>query len=224
MQDCAKQTMNFAMNAVKAGMSLAGLRMLCENKLLSMGADSFWYWDVGAFIFSGDETSLSVSGREYSVSDKVIMPNDIITIDLSPQRNNYWGDYARTLIIENGTVIQDERHIKNQEWKNGIYTERLLHNTMVRFVNADTTFEELYFYINDQITSRNYINLDFAGNLGHTIESNKADRIYIEKGNTRKLSDFGMFTFEPHIGMPGSVFGYKMENIYYFDSNTLHIL
>lgn len=33
--------------------------------MLSHGADSFWYWDVGAFVFAGDKTAVSVSGREY---------------------------------------------------------------------------------------------------------------------------------------------------------------
>ena len=27
-------------------------------------ADSFWYWDVGAFVFAGDETTVSVSGKQ----------------------------------------------------------------------------------------------------------------------------------------------------------------
>ena len=31
--------------------------------MLELGADSFWYWNVGALVFSGKETTLSVSGR-----------------------------------------------------------------------------------------------------------------------------------------------------------------
>ena|GEM_PF-6146651 len=31
---------------------------------------------------------------------RVIGNNDIITIDLSPQVANIWGDYARTIIVE----------------------------------------------------------------------------------------------------------------------------
>ena len=37
-----------------------------------MGADSFWYWDIGAFVFAGDETCVSVSGKKYATSDKKI--------------------------------------------------------------------------------------------------------------------------------------------------------
>ena len=66
---------------------------------MELGADSFWYWDVGAYVFAGDETTLSVSGKEYTTSTRVIAENDIITIDLSPQNGDTWGDYARTIII-----------------------------------------------------------------------------------------------------------------------------
>ena len=64
------------------------IRKLCEEKMLELGADSFWYWDVGAFIFSGDETNVSISGKHYVTANKTIQNNDIITIDLSPQNNN----------------------------------------------------------------------------------------------------------------------------------------
>ena len=40
------------------------------------------YWNIGAFVFFGDETTVSVSGKEYSTSDRVIGANDIITIDM----------------------------------------------------------------------------------------------------------------------------------------------
>ena len=60
------------------GINLLEIRKLCEEKLLESGADSFWYWDVGAFVFSGDETTVSISGKQYVTSDKEIENNDII--------------------------------------------------------------------------------------------------------------------------------------------------
>lgn len=85
-------------------MNLFEIRKLCEDKLLELGADSFWFWNVGAFVFAGDETTVSVSGKQYVTSDRVIDSNDIITIDLSPQVDNIWGDYARTVIVESGRL------------------------------------------------------------------------------------------------------------------------
>ena len=115
LQRIAKETISYIKAIIKPNMKLLDVRRLCEEKMLSLGADSFWYWDVGAFIFSGDETTVSISGREYITSDRVIRNNDIITIDLSPQNNNIWGDYARTIIIENGEVVDRIDKIQNNE-------------------------------------------------------------------------------------------------------------
>ncbi len=49
----------------------------------------------------------------------------------------------------------------------------------------------------------------------------KDDRVYIEKGNNTKLGDVGYFTFEPHISVDGSKYGFKREDIYYFDNEVL---
>ena len=221
IQLAAKQTIEYISKVVKPGMTLRALRKACEEKLLELGADSFWYWDVGAFVFAGDETTISVSGREYITSDRVIENNDIITIDLSPQIGNIWGDYARTIIVENGKVVGSVELIENQEWKSGLQMEDKLHAELVRFVTKETTFEELYDHMNRFIVENGFVNLDFMGNLGHSIVKNKEDRVYIEKGNQRKLGNINYFTFEPHIAFPDSKYGYKKENIYYFDGDRM---
>ena len=205
---------------IKPGMKLLDIRKLCEQKMLELGADSFWYWDVGAFVFAGDETTVSVSGKQYVTSDRIINENDIVTIDLSPQNDNIWGDYARTIILENGVVV-DKADVNNVEWRNGLQMEDGLHKEVLEFANIETTFEELYYHINEIITENGFINLDFMGNLGHSIVKNKGDRVYIEKGNKQKLSDVDYFTFEPHISIPRSKYGYKKENIYYFEDSKL---
>lgn len=63
------------------GMSLLKVRSIYEKFMLENCADSFWYWNVGAFVFSGDETTVSVSGRHYQTSERIIGNNDI---------NNYY--------------------------------------------------------------------------------------------------------------------------------------
>ena len=223
VQNIAKKTIEFIKDNIQAGMTLVEVRHLCETKMLELGADSFWYWDVGAFVFAGDETTLSVSGKEYITSERVIAENDIITIDLSPQNGDVWGDYARTIIIENGKVVEND-NVSNAEWKNGLLMEEYLHEVMCKFVTPQTTFEDLYYYINGIIEEKGYINLDFMGNLGHSIVRQKSDRVYIEKGNHITLGDVSYFTFEPHISVPDSKYGYKRENIYYFDNGEIKVL
>ena len=220
-QSIAKQTIEYIKKNIRPNQNLREIRELCEEKLLGLGADVFWYWDVGAFVFAGDETTVSVSGKQYVTSDKIIENNDIITIDLSPQVGNIWGDYARTIIVENGEVVDDIELIQNQEWKGGLQMEEKLHTELFRFVTKETTFEELYYHMNEFIVENGFVNLDFMGNLGHSIVKVKSDRIYIEKGNKAKLGAVNYFTFEPHIAFPDSKYGYKKENIYYFDETGL---
>ena len=221
MQNLNRVAVKHVADTIKTGMSLPYIKKLCEDYLLENGADSFWYWDVGAFIFSGDETALSVSGKEYQVADRIIQKNDIITIDLSPQRNSIWGDYARTLVFENGILCDKTDKIRNNEWRSGLQMEEYLHKTLIDVATPDMTFEELYYLMNDVIVKKGFLNLDFLGNLGHSIVKNKNDRIYTEKGNHQRLSDVKMFTFEPHISLPDSKYGYKREDIYYFDYGKL---
>ncbi len=221
VQQIAKQTMHDIRQVIKPGMRLTQVRQLCEEKMLALGADSFWYWDVGAFCFAGEDTTVSVSGKNYQTSDRRIQENDIITIDLSPQCGQIWGDYARTIILEKGQVTDEISTIKNAEWKAGLQMEDLLHAELKRFATPDTSFEELYYHINEMIRQNGFENLDFMGNLGHSIVQRKGDRIYIEKGNTAKLSAVSLFTFEPHICRNGGKYGYKKENIYYWEDGTL---
>ena len=75
--------------------------------------------------------------------------------------------------------------------------------------------------MNGVIEEKGFINLDFMGNLGHSIVRQKDDRIYIENGNHTCLGEVVFFTFEPHISVEGSKYGYKMENIYYFENGQL---
>ena len=220
VQVLAKETMDALSREIRPGMTLRDVRRFCEEKMLSLGADSFWYWDVGAFVFAGEETAVSVSGREYKTSDRVIHADDIVTVDLSPQIGNIWGDYARTLILQDGVCILPEA-VRNPEWKQGLLLERALHEEFCRFAAPETTFEAVYTHMNLVIEEAGFVNLDFAGNLGHSIVRRKEDRVYTEKGNALPLGAVEYFTFEPHIARPGSVFGYKREDIYYFKDGVL---
>ncbi|MDE6472643.1 MAG: aminopeptidase P family protein [Clostridia bacterium] len=223
VQQIAKLTMTIIKSEIKVGMTLQELRQLAERKMKELGATSFWYWNIGAFIFSGRQTTLSVSGKRYRTAKQCIKEDDIITIDLSPQINNVWGDYARTIIIENGVVINHIDKISNSEWRNGLLMEEKLHSELLKSATPNTTFEQLHEYMNEIIIDNGYINLDFAGNLGHSIVTNKRDRIYIEKGNNAKLGSVEYFTFEPHIAVRSEScnYGFKKENIYYFNKGKL---
>lgn len=94
IQNIAKRTIQYIKTQIYPGQSLAEIRALCENKMKALGSDSFWYYNIGAFVFSGRDTTVSISGRKYKTPPRMIQNNDIITIDLSSQRRHIWGDYA----------------------------------------------------------------------------------------------------------------------------------
>ena len=159
MQNLNRAAVKYVADTMKTGMSLPYIKKLCEDYLLENGADSFWYWDVGAFIFAGDETALSVSGKDYQAADRIIQKDDIITIDLSPQRNNIWGDYARTLVFEDGVLCDEIEKIKRDEWRNGLQMEEYLHQALIDAGTPDMTFEELYYYMNELIVTQKSYNM-----------------------------------------------------------------
>jgi hypothetical protein len=53
--------------------------------------------------------------------------------------------------LENGKVVDDTELIQNQEWKSGLQMEEKLHAELVSFVTRETTFEELYYHMNEFI-------------------------------------------------------------------------
>lgn len=76
IQGIAKQTIADIKEEIKPDMQLKEIRKMCEDKMLALGADSFWYYNIGALCFCGDKTKLSVSGTRYRTVDKIINTND----------------------------------------------------------------------------------------------------------------------------------------------------
>lgn len=86
-------------------------------------------------------------------------------------------------------------------------------------VRPDMTFHELHAWANQRIQSSGFENLDFLGNVGHSIATRREDRLYIEENNHRKLGEVPFFTFEPHIREIGGRWGFKHENIFFFNES-----
>lgn len=187
---------------------------LAKQLLLKQGVSETWYYDVPAFVLLGSRSCLSISGKNYTPAKEKVGTTNLVTVDLSPCLGLYWGDCARSYCIENGQLT---RAPLNEEFINGIKVESYLHQKMIEFVNPETTFNELFTFGNELITQQGFENLDFLGNLGHSIEQDRNLRRYIDANCQEKLGDVPLFTFEPHIRQKGKNWGFKHENIYYFD-------
>ena len=223
VQAIAKETIEFLKSFVEEGISAKEIKNAAEKFMSEKGVNLFWYYDIGAFVFVGEETTISISGRQYQVSDTKVQNNDLVTVDLSPEIDGFWGDFARSFIVENGKVIEPELS-RLPEIVRGIEAEKQLHEQFQSIINQNTKFEEAYTKMNSFIDELGFENLDFNKNLGHSIVKNKDNRIYIEAGNKATFKDVDLFTFEPHIRKKKSKYGFKHENIYYFKNSKLKVL
>lgn len=187
----------------------------CIVLLKNNAINETWYYDCSALVLLGKNSCKSVSGRDYIPdSENKVGVKNLITIDLSPTLNGFWGDCARSYVFENGKVNPINC---SEEFSSGMDFINKLHQDLLLKASLDMTFNELYQIFNKEIVESGFINLDFNGNLGHSIEENLSDRVYIEAGNKRLLSDVSMFTFEPHIKRKQDNWGFKLENIYFFN-------
>ncbi len=184
--------------------------------LAAHGLTETWYYDCPALVLLGSRSCVSLSGKDYWPNDDPVGHFNVVTVDLSPMRRGLWGDCARTFPIENGRVTFEPLV---DEFRVGLEAQALLHHSMQDFVTPTTTFGELFSFSNAQIARLGFENLDFLGNLGHSIASTRGERCYIQVGNDLALGAVPFFTFEPHVRQVNGRWGFKHEEIYYFASD-----
>ncbi len=220
-QQIAREALDELSDIICFGMSEAEIEKLACEKMIRKGSGPFWYHGVGALVLLGDRSMLSISARDYAPDpNSRLKQRDIVTIDCSPTYEGEWGDYARTFFLENGRVVCEEE-ISDPDFRKGLAAELELHRMLKEELSVDMTYEEAYFALSKRIKELGFINLDFHGNLGHSIETDERERICLEAGNKKTFREYGKpFTLEPHICLKGGSFGYKRENIYYIQEDS----
>ena len=108
VQDIALRVLRDIVPFIKPGNRECSVVDVCTQLLEQYGAKDCWYHDVPALVLVGERTTLSVSGTNYQPSDVVIRVNDLVTIDLSPMVNDFWG-IAPAPISQNPVVLN---HLK----------------------------------------------------------------------------------------------------------------
>ncbi|MCW7459230.1 aminopeptidase P family protein [Leptospira bandrabouensis] len=211
VQNIAKRTIEHVQLETKEGMSELDIKMLAESFMKANGIHGFWYYNIGAFVLTGNRSLLSISGKEYVPSKVKVKNGDVVTIDLSPVLNNTWGDYARTFCLGNS----------NNDINEALYFIKKLHYKFIEIYNPNLTISTIHKEIYNTIHSNNFKSLDFRNNFGHTIEEDITQRKWFDSNNNNNFSTFKFFTFEPHIKKVGANYGIKHENIYYFDGTKL---
>ncbi|GAA4427645.1 M24 family metallopeptidase [Bremerella cremea] len=192
-----------------------------QQMLADRGITETWYYDCPALVLIGTRSCLSISGRNYVPADEPLGNFNLVTIDLSPCREGIWGDCARSFYFENSHAVREP---EDTEFRQGKEALAILHARLQQFAKPDMSFDDLWRFMKDEIQELRFVELDFLSNYGHTIETNLAARSYIEEGNARSLRSVNLFTFEPHIRPAEGRWGFKHEEIYYFDGKVLCVL
>ncbi len=220
-QRLARTVLEKIASSIAPGITERQLAAECEQMLRDGGADSFWYHGIGALVLVGERTLLSVAGSQYQPTDTAVQENDLVTIDLSPEIDGCWGDCARSFVVPAEGLPEFAASVELGE---GIAAEQYLHSKLIEISAAEVSFEQLWRTLNGEIEAMGYENLDFMGNLGHTIERHIDQRRYIESGCSVTVGDVGLFTFEPHIRAKTSCWGFKYEDIYHLEGDRLSLL
>jgi Xaa-Pro aminopeptidase len=186
-----------------------------QEGLLRHGIRETWYYDCPALVLLGSRSCASPPGRTYAPARERVGATNLVTIDLSPSCDGYWGDCARSFFVEDGRVTSAAQL---PDFVAGARFLNQLHAAMRLFVTRETTFHDLALWTTRHIEEAGFVNLDFRRNVGHSIASRREDRLYLKEGSHRPLGDVDFFTFEPHVSVPGRPWGFKHEDIFYFDA------
>jgi len=193
----------------------ASIARKAYEALCDRGCGETWYYDCPALVLLGTRSCLSISGRDYVPALEAVGQMNLVTVDLSPVCNGYWGDCARSFFVEQGHIVTSPAL---PDFAIGKLFLEALHDDVMRFINPGTTFDDLFEWTNSRISRAGFENLDFARNVGHSIATRREDRQYVVAGNHEKLADVPFFTFEPHVRASGHRWGFKHENILFFNS------
>ncbi|MES2069558.1 MAG: M24 family metallopeptidase [Pseudomonadota bacterium] len=182
------------------------------------GYPDTWYYDCPALVLLGSRSCVSVSGKDYRPSEETVGLSNLITIDLSPTHKEYWGDCARSLVVENGKVTDTPQSL---EFKNGLRFLHQMHTQMLTIVRPHTSFGQLFDWTNMRIRQGGFVNLDYRNNVGHSIATSREARQYIQANNAVQLGEVPFFSYEPFVRLKGGKWGFKHEGIFYFNQAGL---
>ena len=215
VQDAAKAVLRELAEDIGPDDTEQSIATRAATLLERRGIAETWYHDCPALVLLGSRSCTSVSGRDYRPALEPVGQTNLVTIDLSPMQAGKWGDCARSFPIEQGRVTFSPT---TPALVAGMAFLPRLHASMREFVRPTTTFHELASWAQRELDVAGFVNLDFRGNVGHSIATRREDRLYIEAGNHHALGEVDFFTFEPHVRTKQGPWGFKHENIYCFDA------
>jgi Xaa-Pro aminopeptidase len=214
VQDAAKAVLREIAESIGPDDTEQSIAARAVGALSARGIRETWYHNCPALVLLGSRSCTSVSGRDYRPASEPVGQTNLITVDLSPSQQGRWGDCARSFPVEDGRVRFTPR---TPSFVAGLSFLQRLHSSMRAFVTPGTSFHDLAIWTAQQLDASGFVNLDFRGNVGHSIAARREDRLYLEPGNHRPLGAVDFFTFEPHVRAIDGAWGFKHEDIFFFD-------
>lgn len=214
IQDAAKKVLRELPSQLSIHDTEASIASKAVTMLAELDYHETWYYDCPAQVLLGSRSCLSISGRQYSPQNEAIGGKNLISIDLSPKVGDIWGDCSRTFAFEFGTWVENP---KTREYLNGFQFQQYIHAELMRWLKPHHTLHQLFDWANVRIREKGFVNLDFRGNVGHSIVTHRDDRHFIQADDHTQLGDILFFSFEPFVRVKGGHWGFKHEDIYYFN-------
>lgn len=216
VQNAAKAVLQQLPHLLDAHDTESSIATKALQLLSDAGYPNTWYYDCPVLVLLGSRSCLSVSGKYYQASEEKIGGKNLVSIDLSPLHHPIWGDYSRTFAFEFGVYVVEP---KTLEYKNGLQFQKQLHREMMQWVKPSTSFHSLFNWANVRIRESGFVNLDFRSNVGHSIAPELEERQFIQLNNHTLLGEVDFFSFEPFVRLKGGNWGFKQEDIYFFDES-----
>lgn len=217
-QSAAKSVLDRLLEAITPNDTERSIATKAHEMLSELGYPETWYYHCPALVLLGSRSCLSVSGKDYQASNERVGSVNLVTIDLSPTDEQIWGDCARSFAIENGKVTTTP---KSLEFKNGMLFLQQLQQQMLRIARPELSFGQLFDWANVRIRESGFVNLDYRNNVGHSIAISREERQFIQTNNAIALGDAPFFSFEPFVRLKGGNWGFKHEDIFFFNQTGL---
>src|SRR3989344_8932842 len=108
VQKACRQTLDGLAGFICQGRTEHEIAAAASFILRKQGISHSWYYGIMALTLVGKRTTLSMSGRTYRATDRRVGKTDLVTVDLSPVANGFWGDYARSFAVVEGRVMASD--------------------------------------------------------------------------------------------------------------------
>lgn len=179
------QAMEYILDFVKPGAIERDLEILLKNKMIELGADSYW----PRFIVASGERGAMPHGM---ASDKVIKEGELVTFDIGCFYKGYSSDMTRTVAVGDiDTKLKQIYDIVFEAQKRGVEAAK-----------AGMTGKELDSICRDYITGAGYGEY-FKHGTGHGLGLDVHESPRVSQANEKPLELGACVTIEPGIYISG---------------------